>query len=167
MSKLQVLRPYLLGALGLAPVIAIVSPEVRSAAAALVLVTNTSANPVPTKAADNAAFTAWGTRLFPNVRNYASFTVPAGKYLVINDISGFNNGTTAQDMTIYVTSNGASLAKAIPFTQQSRGLWYLDNSPVFLVADPGSTVYATINDSNLNDGAGINIDIHGYYVPQN
>ncbi|HTS21042.1 MAG TPA: hypothetical protein VMN79_04440 [Casimicrobiaceae bacterium] len=168
MSKLRAIRPYVMGALGFAAVIAIVSPDARSAAAALVFVTNTSANPVPTKAADNPALSAWGVRVYPNVRAPVLFTVPAGKYLVINDVSGFTNGSTAYDVEIGVTTNGGGSGKLIPFGPRGIGGWaYLVNTNTFLVADPGSTVAILIEDTDFNDGAGINVDLHGYYVSQN
>ena len=138
------------------------------AAAALVSVTNTFSNPVPTRASDNPAFQAWGARVFPNVRAYASLVVPAGKYLVMNDITGFHNGTTAIDLEVVVQSNGVGSAKRIPFDNTStNGLRFLRVGPSFIVADPGSTVYFFIDDADYNDSAGINIDVHGYYVAAN
>ncbi len=167
MSTLRNFRPYFLGAFGMAVMAMIISPEVRSAAAALVSVTNTFTNPVPTRGADNPAFQGFGTRLFPSARNISTIVVPAGKYLVLTDISGFHNGTTAYGVSIDVQSSGQIQEQKFPFDNFTYGLRYLRDGHTFLVADPGSTVYVYVDDLNDNDTAGINVDLHGYYVSAN
>ncbi len=168
MTRVQALRPYLIGAAGACAVLALgLSQQVHAVAAALVSVTNTSSNPVPVTTVDDRVAHAFGTRVYPNVRAYASLVVPAGKRLVIDGVSGFNNGNgSASDLEIGVMSGGAGIAQRLPFgaPQSATALRYLLNENVFLVADPGSTVYFFINDADYNDSAGINIDVHGYYV---
>lgn len=168
MTRLQTLRPYLIGVAIACAVFALgLSQPVHAVVAALVSVTNTSANPVPVTSIDDRVSNAFGTRVFPNVRAFASLIVPAGKRLVISGVSGFNNGNgSATDVEVIVTTSGAGSAQRIPFgaPQSSTALRYLLNENVFLVADPGTTVYFFINDNDFNDSAGINIDVHGYYV---
>jgi hypothetical protein len=168
MTKLQTLRPLLIGVAGACAVLALgLSKDVRAVAAALVTVTNTSANPVPVTNVDDQILHAFGTRVFPNVRDPVTITVPANKRLVINSITGFNNGNgSAIDLEVGVVSGGAGSALRIPFgaPQSASALRFLLNQNVLLVADPGSTVYFYIDDSDYNDYAGINIDVHGYYA---
>ena len=142
--------------------------EVQAVASAFVTVTNTSANAVPVTAVDNAVLYPFGQRLFPNVRQYATITVPAGKKLVINSITGFNNSNGSVDaLEVGLVSNGVPSGMRIPFLPPPNNGWRpLSNTPVFLVADAGSTVYITVDDGNVNDGAGVNVDVHGFYVPQ-
>jgi len=141
--------------------------EVQAVAAAWVTVTNTTANPVAVTPVDNAVLNPFGQRVFPNVRQPDTITVPAGKKLVITGVSGFNNSNgSAYALEIGVTSNGQSSALAIPFNTTPSGYWrYLSTQPVFMVADPGTTVNFFIDDSDHNDFAGVNIDVRGYYVP--
>jgi len=158
---------YLYLALVATLLLGLAAPRQVQAAAALVSVTNTAANPVPTKAADNPALNSFGTRLYPNVRDYASFIVPAGKYLVIDSVSGFITGSnTALDVTLFATTAGTGVARIIPF-RVGGPIQYLENANVRLVADPGSTVIVFVTDSNYNDSGGVNIDIYGYYVNAN
>jgi len=168
MTRLQTLRPYLIGVAIACAVFALgLSQPVHAVVAALVSITNTSANPVPVTSVDDRVTNAFGMRVYPNVRNYASFSVPAGKRLVISGISGFNNGNgSVTDVEVFVISNGNGSAQRLPFgaPQSSTALRYLLNENVFLVADPGTTVYFFINDNDFNDSAGINIDVHGYYA---
>ncbi|CAM3882470.1 hypothetical protein [Roseateles saccharophilus] len=167
MNRPQSYRPFLLGALGACLVLGFgLSRDVRGAAAALVQVTNTALNPVITKAADNPARSAFATRVFPTVRSASSFVVPAGKYLVINSVTGFNNGTTAYAIAVDTSSGGTYGEQQIPFAIATRpGSWtYLQGVPVNIVADPGTTVYISVGDSDFNDSAGVNVDVRGYYV---
>jgi hypothetical protein len=171
MTRLQLIRPYLIGAVGACAVLALgLSQEVHAVAAALVSVTNTSANPVPVTSVDDRVAHAFGTRVFPNVNAPAMITVPAGRRLVIESVTGFNNGNgSALDVEVSVTSGGVGTALRVPFgaPQVAGGLRYLLNQNVFLVAEPGTTVYFFINDTDNNDHAGINIDVHGYYASVN
>ncbi|MEP6501800.1 MAG: hypothetical protein ABJD97_00590 [Betaproteobacteria bacterium] len=143
------------------------SQQVHAVAAALVSVTNTAANPVPVTTVDDRVAHAFGTRVFPSVNLPATLIVPAGKRLIITSISGFNNGNgSASDLEVGVVFGGAGVAQRLPFgaPQSGTALRYLLNENVFLVADPGTTVYFFINDSDPNDFAGINIDVHGYFA---
>jgi hypothetical protein len=143
------------------------SPQVHAVASALVTVVNTSANPVAVASIDDRVAHPFGQRVFPNVRAYATIAVPAGKRLVITGVSGFNNGNgSASDLEVDVVSGGVGNAQRIPFgaAASATALHYLMNENVFLVADPGSTVYFFIDDSNFDDSAGVNIDVHGYYA---
>lgn len=160
-------RPVLLGAIGALAVLSLgLSANVRGAAAALVQVTNGAANPVMTKAVDDPARTAFGTRVFPNVRSAASIQVPPNKYLVIDTVIGFTNGSTVTDVEIGAQTAGTGTGTLIPFALSARpGSWlFTVPTPVRIVADPGSTVYISVEDSNFNDSAGINVDLKGYYV---
>ena len=168
MTRVQSFRPYLIGIASACAVLAVgLSREVHAVASALVTIVNTSANPVPVAAVDDRVTQAFGFRTFPNVRAFSTVVVPAGKRMVITGISGFNNGNgSASDLEVDLVSSGQGNAHRISFAapQSSTSLRYLSNSNVFLVADPGTTVYFFISDSDFNDSAGINIDVHGYYV---
>jgi hypothetical protein len=171
MTKLQTMRPYLIGAAGACAVLALgLSQQVHAVAAAFVSVTNTSANPVPVSSVDERVTRPFGQRVFPNVRSYASIIVPADKRLVITSVTGFNNGNgSLSDIEISVTGNGSGMAQRFPFgaPQSANALRYLQSNTVFLSADPGSTVYFFANDSNYDDFAGVNIDVKGYYTAAN
>jgi hypothetical protein len=168
MTTIKSLRPVLIGVGAACAVLAIgLSPTVHAVNAAYVLVTNTMANPVPVTSVDDRVAHPFGQRVFPNVRSFATLTVPAGKRLVIDSVSGFNNGNgSAMDLEVDIVSDGVGNAQRIPFgaPQSATALRYLSNENVRLVADPGSTVYFFIDDADFNDSAGINIDVHGYYV---
>lgn len=171
MMRVQSFRPVLIGAVSACAVLAIgLSREVHAVASALVTVVNTSANPVAVSAVDDRVTQAFGFRTFPNVRQFSTVVVPAGKRMVITSVTGFNNGNgSASDLEVDIVTNGAGNAQRIPFqaAQSASSLRYLSNANTLLVADPGSTVYFFINDSDFNDFAGINIDVHGYYTSAN
>ena len=168
MKRVQSYRPVLIGIASACAVLAIgMSRPVHAVASALVTVVNTSANPIPVTTTDERIPQAFGLRTFPNVRQSSTVTVPAGKRMVITSVSGFNNGNgSASDLEVDLVTNGAGNAQRIPFqaAQSATSLRYLANENVYLVADPGTTVYFFIDDSDFNDSAGINIDVHGYYV---
>jgi len=169
MTRVQSFRPYLIGIASACAVLAIgLSRPVHAVASALVTVVNTSANPVPVAAVDERLAQPFGFRTFPNVRQASTVSVPAGKRMVITSVTGFNNGNgSASDLEVDLVTNGGGNAQRIPFSaaQSATALRYLANANMFLVADPGTTVYFFISDSDFNDSAGINIDVHGYYVP--
>ena len=171
MTKLQTMRPYLIGAAGACALLALgLSQQVHAVAAAFVSVTNTSANPVAVSSVDERVTRPFGMRVYPNVRTYASFTVPADKRLVITSMSGFNNGNgSLSDIEVSVTAAGTVMAQRFPFgaPQSALSLRYLQSQGAFLVADAGSTVYFFANDSNYDDSAGVNIDVKGYYTAAN
>ena len=171
MKRVPLFRPILIGIASACAVLAIgLSRPVQAVASALVTVTNTSANPVPVTSTDERIPQAFGFRTFPNVRQSSTFVVPAGKRMVITSVTGFNNGNgSASDLEVDLTTNGGGNAQRIPFqaAQSAASLRYLSNANVYLVADPGTTVYFFIDDADFNDTAGINIDVHGYYVAAN
>ena len=171
MKRVQSFRPVLIGVVSACAVLAVgLSREVHAVASALVTVVNTSANPVAVSAIDDRVTQAFGFRTFPNVRQSSTVTVPAGKRMVITSVTGFNNGNgSASDLELDVVTNGAGNAQRVPFQAPAtaNNLRYLADQHVMLVADPGSTVYFFINDSDFNDFAGINIDVHGYYTSAN
>jgi len=171
MTRVQSFRPYLIGIASACAVLAIgLSRPVHAVASALVTVVNTASNPVPVSPIEDRTTQAFGQRVFPSVHNYASIAVPAGKRLVITGVTGFNNGDgSISDLEVDMTSNGQGNATRIPFqtTASSTFLRFLQNYNVFMVADPGSTVYVFIDDSNANDFAGVNIDLHGYWTSAN
>ncbi|MCK9686404.1 hypothetical protein [Scleromatobacter humisilvae] len=171
MKRVLSFRPILIGAASACAVLAVgMSRPVQAVNAALVNVTNTSANRVPVAAVDDRTLQPFGTRLFPSVRNYATIAVPADKRLVLTGVTGFNNGDgSVSDLEIDATSSGMGNATRIPFapTASTTFLRFLQNYNVYMVADPGTTVYFFIDDANINDGAGINIDVHGYWTSVN
>ena len=168
MTRVHSFRPYLIGAASACAVLALgLSREVHAVASALVTVVNTSANPIPVTHVDDRVAQPFGFRTFPNVRTFSTVAVPAGKRMVITSVTGFNNGNgSASDVEVDLVTNGAGNAQRIAFAtpQSASALRYLANENVFLVADPGTTVFFIISDSDFNDSAGINIDVHGYYV---
>lgn len=171
MKRVQSLRPYLIGIASACAVLAVgLSREVHAVASALVTVVNTSANPVPVAAVDDRVAHPFGTRVFPSVRNYAQIAVPADKRLVITGVSGFNNGNgSVADLEIDAVSSGEGNATRIAFGSAvgPTFLRYLPATPINMVGDPGTTVYFFIGDSDANDTAGINIDVHGYWAAAN
>ena len=168
MKRVSSFRPILIGVASACAVLALVSSRpVQAVASALVTVTNTSTNPVPVSAVDDRTAQAFGQRVFPSVHNYASITVPAGKHLVITGVTGFNNGNgSISDLEVDMVSGGQGNATRIPFntTASTTFLRFLQNYNVFMVADPGTTVYVFIDDADSNDFAGVNIDLHGYWT---
>jgi hypothetical protein len=168
MKRVQSLRPYLIGTASACVVLALgLSREVHAVASAIVTVVNTSANPVPVSAVDDRTRQAFGQRVFPSVHGSATIVVPAGKRFVLTGVTGFNNGDgSISDLEIDLTTNGSVNATRIPFapTASATFLRFLQNYNVSMVADPGTTVYFFIDDSNANDFAGVNIDVHGYWT---
>jgi len=168
MTSPRSLKPLVIGVASAGAVLALgLTPAVHAVTSALVTVVNTGANPVAVASVDPRVAQPFGMRVFPNVRQYATFVVPAGKKLVITSVTGFNNGNgSVADLEVDVASNGVGSAMRIPFMapQSTTSLRYLAAHEVFLVADAGSTVYFSVTDSNFDDSAGVNIDVHGYYV---
>jgi hypothetical protein len=113
---------------------------------------------------DNIARQPFATRAYPSAASAATFTVPAGKRLVITDVAAFSYGsTTVEDVALYTTVAGLGAARTIPFTVNNQGMVYADAS-IMDFADPGTTVTVAIDDANGSDNAGMNVDMHGYYV---
>ncbi len=124
----------------------------------------TVANAIANHDLDNAARQPFGIRVFPSPKTFSTFVVPAGKRLVIQQISAFSFGsTTVEDVAVYTTTSGTGTALVVPYTVNNHGVVYAMQA-VTDYADPGSTVTIAIDDANQNDTAGHNVDIHGYYV---
>ncbi len=159
------IREIAIGAAGAAAVFVILaSPQVHAVSAAvLVNVMNTAANPVPTRQADIT--NSFAVRLFPTSNSPATFTVPAGKYLVVTSVNGFSFGGTAPDVELDGVVNGAYAGIRFPFNRpNSSANSYLQNTNTQYVIDPGTTAYLYLGS---NDNGGYNIDIKGYFLPAN
>jgi hypothetical protein len=132
--------------------------------AALVQVTNTSANPVPTQAVDNPAREAVFlvsqenipdgqfsvvTGTFNNVSG--PYTVPAGQRLVVDSISGYYELPTGQQPTFpgfVVSVNGLSTyVLQVPVLVQSAGGRdrYQFATQLTTYADPGTAITPVCN----------------------
>jgi hypothetical protein len=135
-------------------------PETATTA---VTVANPASKPVPMHDVDNLVEQPFGIRVFPPVVVGTSFDVPAGKHLVITDISGFTGSATTTDIAVGVTTAGSPSTRVVPFDTIVQGTAYAGRT-VSLVADPGTKVYVMIDDANPSDTGGRNVDIQGYYV---
>jgi hypothetical protein len=127
-----------------------------------------AANAVPAVQAirdvNNPAEQPFAKRFYPSAASAATYTVPTGKRLVITDVAAFSYGsTTVEDVAIYTTTAGVGGARVIPFTVNNHGIVYA-TSAVSIVADAKSTVTIAIDDSDSTDHAGMNVDVHGYFV---
>lgn len=113
---------------------------------------------------NNPAEQPFAKRFYPSAASAATYTVPAGKRLVITDVAAFSYGsTTVEDVAVYATTAGVGGARLIPFTTNNHGIVYA-TSAVSIVADANSTVTVAIDDANGSDSAGMNVDVHGYFV---
>jgi hypothetical protein len=113
---------------------------------------------------NNPAHDPFAKRVYPSAANAASFTVPAGKRLIITQLAAFSYGsTTLEDFAVYTTTNGSGSAATVPATVNNQGMVYAD-SVMSVEADAGTTVTVAVDDSNGSDNAGMNVDLHGYYV---
>ena len=138
-----------------------VTPELASTP---VTVSNPISRPALTHEVDNPAEFPFATRVYPTPNQVATFIVPAGKRLVITSVSGYAGSTTVLDITVEATFDTTSYSRVIPFGTVVGGISYLSQPAATLVADPGTTVYFVVDDSNSSDGAGVNIDVFGYYT---
>lgn len=131
-----------------------------------VQVINTAANPVPTTNINEAAFQPFQATLFPHSSssNEAadSFTVPAGKRLVIEYYS-----SQAQDLSgaaagmVLTTTAGGNFAQYIVYVNATTTDQVDQITRIY--ADPGSTVTAFAFNVNANSVAGF-ITISGHLV---
>lgn len=171
MPQLRPLKPLVIVVASACAVLALgMTPAVHAVTSALVTVVNTSANPVQVASQDPRVAEPFATRVYPYVRQSAAIAVPAGKKLVITSVTGFAYGSsTLEDIEVAVSSNGVVGAQRIPFivAQSGNGIRYLASQQTFLVADAGTTVFLTAGDGDYNDSAGVNVDVHGYYVAAN
>ncbi len=164
-SRVPLWRAYAAGALGAAALAAVVmAPEVKAAAAALVNVVNTIANPVPTRAADHPALNTWGMRIFPSASG-VTINVPPDKYLVIDQFVGFTNSSQTYHYAVGFTGNGVGQARLFPLEATRKGLWFYTRPETSrIVADPGTQVTVYFESTASPDFGGQNVDIAGYYV---
>ena len=151
-----------------AAAVALVRADARSVVPELastpVTVSNPLGNPALIHEVDNPAENPFAIRVYPSVSQYTSFVVPAGKRLVITSISGYALSTTVQDVLVSAKFGATNFARVVPFGTVVNGLSYLSQPNVTLVADPGTTVYFSVDDSNPSDNGGVNIDVFGYYT---
>ena len=123
-----------------------------------------AASPTWIRDVDNPAQQPFAKRFYPSASSAATYTVPANKRLMITDVAAFSYGsTTVEDVAIYTTSAGVGSARVVPFTTNNHGLVYA-TSPVTIEADAKTTVTIAIDDASSTDNAGMNVDIHGYFV---
>lgn len=142
--------------------IAALAPKAtRGVAAALVQVTNTSANPVPVSAADSPANFPFATFLCiespgEGCQPFSTFLVPTTtstglpvKRLVIENVSGtceITPGVTGFVLSLSAPSVGATTALPFPFPllaaspNNSAGQFVVGGSAVRIYTDPGDTV---------------------------
>ncbi len=151
------------------PVNVVNSPVVR--------VGNTPADPVPVRNVDDGAQPfqeAIQVVLLPGTRDdVATFTVPAGKRLVIEHFSALAQGPQGQRYLAWVstTLNGVTpVGNFLVFTQQTTnvsGDTYTATQPMRVYADPGTTVRVTFS-RGFDDTGGATFDanISGYFVDQ-
>ena len=124
----------------------------------------TVANTVENHDLDKPARQPFTIRVYPTASTPQNFTVPAGKRLVIQQVSAFNFGsTTVEDVALYSLVSGKASALLVPFTVNNQGIVYASQA-VTDYADPGTTVTVALDDTNTADMAGNNVDIVGYYV---
>ena len=147
---------------------ALVRADARSVipelAATPVTVSNPIVNPALMHEVDNPAESPFAIRVNPTQGATASFVVPAGKRLVITSVSGFAYSTTVMSVTVFAMAGTAGGNHVVPFGQITGGVSYITQGSMMLVADPGSTVYFTLDDSNYADEGGVNIDVYGYFT---
>jgi hypothetical protein len=152
--------------LGIAACVIAAAPEPASAQSTPTATPATNAAPLVQAIRDvnNPAEQPFAKRFYPSAASAATYAVPAGKRLVITDVAAFCYGsTTVEDVAVYATTAGVGGARVIPFTTNNHGIVYA-TSAVTIVADAKSTVTIGIDDTSSSDSAGINVDVHGYFV---
>ena len=146
-----------------------------------VVVTNSPAQPVPVKEQNNPAFQPFQFQqgfslLGGNASLSVNFPVPAGKRLVVEQISGYfvgNSNGTVPRMQVQTHVNGLLSALWIPLTyvgsDSFTGVAYMGAQQIRMYADGGTNLVVTATKSV--DGVGQytsatsgNITISGYLV---
>jgi hypothetical protein len=141
---------------------------VHAVVAALVQVTNTTANPVPVVSTDNPALQPFGTLLFADSPPNFSFTVPPGKTLVMEEFGvgcGVVSGTFYQTY-FTLTVNNSTVSTSYNFVPTAlNGQELILAQAVHIYADPGSTVEIG-NGGGLPNGTSMecNASVSGHYV---
>jgi hypothetical protein len=148
-----------------------------TAAAALqqVLVTNTATNPVQTRDVDKTAQQPFQKNFHMTfdpgqLGTSATFTVPAGKRLVLENVSGdfmVQNGMVVI-FSVTTTANGAAADHRLVLTPQGAAggypASYAGGQELHLYADPGTTVtlYSGRQQGGTGDGFAA---VSGYLAP--
>ena len=123
----------------------------------------TVVNAVTNHDGDNPALQPFAIRVFPTPKASVTFTVPTGKRLVIQQVSAFSFGsTTVEDVELFSVLAGKASTLRIPFTVNNHGIVYATQSLTHY-ADAGK-VEVKVDDTDVNDTRGLNIDITGYFV---
>lgn len=137
MKRLGRIAVLAITAAGLGLVLTVASSrEMRAAAAELMItVANTTANPVPTEAVNTPATQPFGWV----ATGQATLVVPAGKRLVITDVSGISNPLFYANLLISATAGGTETGVVLPFSAGLAGDSYLGRT-VHMYADPSTTV---------------------------
>lgn len=165
---MNVLRKILVG-LGsivvVALVLALAAPKtVHALVSALVTVSNTAANPVPTIGAEaGRAFVVGNGCLFTGATScfvIPVYTVPAGETAVIESGSytcSLNTGTALTSVSMSFTGPGGKLA-SVNFSPVSSG-----SQNIKTYAGPGDIDAAF--DTSGSQASGCNFTVSGYLVP--
>jgi len=120
----------------------------------------------PTQVEDsvNDVPSLFGIRLSPSGQFPSTFTVPAGKRLVITQVSGFTGSSSVEYLEIDGTFGTTVHSMTIPWGANTGTGSYIFE-PTTFYANPGTIVTVRIADSDSTDTSGINMDIVGHYVP--
>ena len=143
-----------------------------------VFVSNTSANPVPVTSADDPgrqAFAFFKSDSFgpDEDSHHVSFTVPAGKRLVIESVSvnGLVDTGTGQkivDAGVQAQVNGQLedyiMAPQFTGTSSSADDVYTVSQPTTIYADSGTDVLVFTARNTFNGGAIMNVSVQGHLI---
>lgn len=151
------------------------TPNVNVSNTPNVQVGNTTTNPVPTRDVDNPARQPFQIGLGISVANgnltaNGSFTVPAGKQLVIEFVSALAAISSGQKLTLQfsTTGGGAPVAFTLPAFLQGTFGGTVDDYAVAqqmrVYADPGTSVQFVLTQNNTTAGALADIGVSGYLV---
>ena len=114
----------------------------------------------PVRDVDNPGRQPFATVIFPNGNGgTATFTVPAGKRLVLTTFSATMPSATGNDLRLNTTVNGIDTLVVMPYTTRGSISYANLTGEALAHADPGTTV------TLYNFGASVALaTIHGYYV---
>jgi hypothetical protein len=180
MNRIQKLATTLAGILLVVLLlVALVPQAARGVAAALVQITNTSANPVPNRDVDNGprqavtltAVSATTHDIEFEQQNApgVAYTVPAGKRLVVEFVSGnFNTPIGAHILTAFIFGNTSSGVYA---DYLSPNLVTAGNFNVYQVAQPmrayydaGSEIFVAVSLTSETFATNGHFTLRGYLV---
>lgn len=169
---MQIARRLLIGAAAIAlvaTVFTLAAPKSAHAlVAALVQVSNTSANPVPTVATDNPALQPLGNFQFTTAGPpYFTLPVPVGKTLALEEFGVdcvFSTDPVVQTSIILNVQN-SSIATVYYFVPTVLGNELIVTQPVHIYADAGSYLQITTG-NNLTGYPGLSCSasFSGHYV---